>query len=146
MFFRRVPARNTSYFNKASPREGGIYPLLFAACILALSASTCKRNSFEDEIVLPLTRPLSRYVIGYGVVNANYTHILDKQGESGKSIGFLRRGTIVEILERRPVVRGDKAEIWVLASGSYEGWLKETELRVYPSRVQAQTASESIPR
>ena len=146
MFLRRVPVRSTSYLNRASPCKGGIYPILFAACILALSASNCKRYSFEDEIVLPLTRPLSRYVIGYGVVNVNYTHILDKQGDSGKSIGFLRRGAIVEILERRPVVRGDKAEIWVLASGSYKGWLNETELRVYPSKVQAQTASESIPQ
>lgn len=146
MFFRLVPARYTPRFNRAKPRKGGIYPLLLAACLLALSASACKRNSLEDEIVLPLTRPLSRYVIGYGVVNANYTHILDKQGEDGKSIGFLRRGAIVEILERRPVVRSDRAEIWVLASGSYKGWLKETELRIYPSKVQAQTASESIPQ
>ncbi|MDR2444897.1 MAG: hypothetical protein LBD44_03030 [Spirochaetaceae bacterium] len=145
MFFHSTGANNTSYFNKTNLCKGGIYPFLFAACLLALSASTCKRNSFEDEIVLPLTRPLSRYVIGYGVVNANYTHILDKQGDDGKSIGFLRRGAVVEILERRPVLRSDKAEIWVLASGSYKGWLKESELRVYPSRAQAQTASESIP-
>jgi hypothetical protein len=141
MFFRSVSGN----LKKTYLCKGVVYPLLLTACVLALSVSSCKRNSFEDEIVLPLTRPLSRYVIGYGVVNSNYTHILDKQGESGKSIGFLRRGSIVEILERRPVVRGDKAEIWVLASGNYKGWLKENELRIYPSKAQALTASESIP-
>ena len=142
MLFRRAP--NTSYFNKPNLCKAGMYPLIFTASILALSASTCKRNSLDEEIVPPLTRPLSRYVIGYGVVNANYTHILDRQGESGKSIGFLRRGSIVEILERRPVIRGDKAEMWIFASGNYKGWMKETELSIYPSKAQALTASESI--
>jgi hypothetical protein len=141
MLFRSA----SSNLKKTPLCKGGVYTLLFTASLLVLSASSCKRSSFEDEIVLPLTRPLSRYVIGYGVVNANYTHILDKQGENGKSIGFLRRGSIVEILERRPVVRGDKAEIWVFASGNYRGWLKENELRIYPSKAQALTASESIP-
>jgi hypothetical protein len=139
MVFRRRPT-DTRALHKCI-----VYPLLFAACLPALSASSCKRNSFEDEIVLPLTRPLSRYVIGYGVVNANYTHILDERGDNGKSVGFLRRGSVVEILERRPVVNGNKAEVWVLASGSHKGWLKENDIRIYPSKDQALTASESIP-
>jgi hypothetical protein len=144
MLLRSAPG--ASRFAKTDMCKISVHTLLFAACILALSASSCRRNSFENEIVPPLTRPLSRHVIGYGVVNANYTHILDKQGEDGKSIGFLRRGSIVEILERRPVVRGDRAEIWVLASGNYKGWLKENELRIYPSRAQALTASEAMPQ
>jgi hypothetical protein len=144
MFFRYVP--DTSCFYEAALRKGCVYPLFFAACLLVLPAASCKRSSFENEIVPPLTRPLSRYVIGYGVVNTNYTHILDKQGDNGKSIGFLRRGSIVEILERRPVVRGDKAEIWVLAYGNYKGWLKENELSIYPTKAQAMTASEAIPQ
>lgn len=143
MFFRCGP--NKSYLNKTALCKSGVYLFLFAACLLALTSSSCRRNSFENEIVLPLTRPLSRYIIGYGVVSANYTHILDKQGDNGRSIGFLRKGSIVEILERRPVMRGDKAEIWVFASGNYKGWLKEDELRIYSSKAQARTASESIP-
>ncbi|MDR1148301.1 MAG: hypothetical protein LBK66_06675 [Spirochaetaceae bacterium] len=108
--------------------------------------SSCERNSSEEDIVLPVTPPLSRSVIGYGVVNANYTRILDQQGDEGKSIGFLRKGQIVEILERRPIVVDEKAEMWVRASGLYTGWLKENELRVYPAKSQALTASESISR
>jgi hypothetical protein len=118
-------------------------------CVIAAAVpgilSSCKRAIPEDEIVLPATPPLSRSVIGYGVVNANYTSVMDKLGDGGYSVGFLRKGSIVEILERRPVVKGEKAETWVLASGSYTGWLKENELRVYQSRAQALTASQTIP-
>jgi hypothetical protein len=114
-----------------------------AVCGILVS---CKRSLPEDEIILPVTPPLSRSVIGYGVVNANYTRIMDKLGEGGNSIGFLRKGSIVEILERRPVIKGEKAETWVLASGSYTGWLKENEMQVYPSKAQALTASQSIPQ
>jgi hypothetical protein len=119
-------------------------------CFTAISAMgslfSCRRTAPEDEISLPLTPPLSRSIIGYGVVNANYTRILDKSGDNGNSIGFLRKGSIVEILERRPVLNGEKSEIWVLASGNYTGWLKENELRVYSSKAQAATASQSIPQ
>ncbi|MDR0663429.1 MAG: hypothetical protein LBF80_05050 [Spirochaetaceae bacterium] len=108
--------------------------------------SFCKRTSPEDEIILPVTPPLSRSVIGYGVINANYTRVMDKLGDEGNSIGFLRKGSIVEILERRPVVMDEKAETWILASGSYTGWLRENELRIYSSKAQALTASQSGPQ
>jgi hypothetical protein len=124
--------------------------LVLVFCMIAAVTpgilSSCKRSLPEDEIILPATPPLSRSVIGYGVVNANYTRIMDKLGDGGNSIGFLRKGSIVEILERRPVVTGEKAEIWVLASGSYTGWLKETEMNIYSSKAQALTASQAIPQ
>jgi hypothetical protein len=118
--------------------------ILIIYVLLLPALSSCKRKSLESDIILPVVKPLSRSIIGYGVVNANYTRILDKKGEEGKSIGFLRKGSIVEIQERRPIVSGEKAEMWVLVSGAYKGWLKESELRVYPTKAQAITASESI--
>jgi hypothetical protein len=123
-----------------------VLPACTFAALSPVFLSACTRKSSEEEIVLPVTSPLSRSVIGYGVVNANYTRILDQRGEEGKSIGFLRKGQIVEIQERRPVVIGETAEMWLLVSGDYTGWLKENELRVYPSKPQAITASESIIR
>jgi hypothetical protein len=119
-------------------------------CLLALCGAVflprCRRLAGENEIIIPVTRPLSRTVIGYGVVNANYTRILDKHGDDGKSIGFLRKGTIVEVLERRPVVTDYAAEMWVLASGGYKGWLRENELQVYQSKAQAVTAAQTMPQ
>lgn len=115
------------------------------ALFTAVFLSSCKRGPVDAEIVIPITRPLSRTVIGYGVVTANYTRILDSRGSEGKSIGFLRKGSIVEILERRPVVKDSRAEIWVFTSGVYRGWLKESELHIYPSMAQAVTAAENLP-
>jgi hypothetical protein len=127
-------------------RRTGVLALLFIASAAPCILSSCKRNISENDIVLPATPPLSRSVIGYGVVSGNYTRILDKPGDDGNSIGFIRKGSIIKILERRPVVKDEKAETWVFASGSYIGWLKENELRVYTSMAQALTASQAASR
>ncbi|GHV83796.1 hypothetical protein AGMMS50212_11360 [Spirochaetia bacterium] len=111
--------------------------------ILVLFVS-CSRPPAEDEIKIPVTPPLSREVIGYGVVNNNYIHVVDKQGEGGNTLGFLRKGSIVEISERRPLVSGEKSESWVFAKGAYSGWLRENELRIYPSKAQAETAAKNL--
>jgi hypothetical protein len=111
------------------------------AVLFLISLASCTRHRPSDEIIPPATSPLSRPVIGYGVISGSYTHVLDKRGDDGTALGLLRRGSIVEILERRPVLRGDKAESWVFASGNFSGWLKEEEVRVYPSRAQAETDS-----
>ncbi|MDR0539835.1 MAG: hypothetical protein LBG74_04950 [Spirochaetaceae bacterium] len=109
-------------------------------------ALSCKKGVADGEIIPPETAPLSRAVIGYGVVNTNYTHVLDKQGGDGKSLGFLRKGAIVEVLERRPLVTSEKTENWVLARGSYRGWLKEDELQIYDTEAKAKTASSLMPQ
>ncbi|GHV19320.1 hypothetical protein FACS189494_00570 [Spirochaetia bacterium] len=116
--------------------------LLLTMCMVLFG---CYRTSNEDEIQLPANPPLSRPVIGYGVINTNYTHVMDNRGD-GRSIGLLRKGAIVEVIERRPVLNGETAESWVLADGNYRGWLREDELRIYPSMAQAQTASEGLPK
>ena len=112
--------------------------------VLILVCAGCARKLPQDEIYLPPSSPLSRSVIGYGVVNSSYTHVLDKRGAEGMSLGLLRKGAIVEILERRPVVDGEKAESWVFASGAYSGWLREDEMRVFDSRAQAETAAGTL--
>ncbi|GMO55607.1 MAG: hypothetical protein Ta2G_14900 [Termitinemataceae bacterium] len=126
--------------------------------LVSLMLSSCKRFGADDDIHLPPTPPLSRPVIGYGVISSNYTHVLDAQGQNGKSLGFLRKGSIVAIIERRPIIEGEEAENWVLAKANYDGteenqnitdvsgWLPEKELRIYPSKAQAKTAAETLPQ
>ncbi|MDR2491700.1 MAG: hypothetical protein LBD20_09905 [Spirochaetaceae bacterium] len=111
-----------------------------------LLAASCTKNAPDKDIVPPITAPLYRKVIGYGVVNTNYTHVLDRLGAEGKSLGFLRKGSIVEVLERRPIVREDSTENWVLAGGSYRGWLREDELKIYETEAKAKTAAASLPK
>jgi hypothetical protein len=114
-------------------------------CYALLLAVACSRRAPEDEIVPRAAPPLSRSIIGYGVINASYAHILDKSGNDGRAVGILRKGTVVEVLERRPLVTDGKAESWVLAlSTGYSGWLHENELHIYDSKAQAQTASGSL--
>jgi hypothetical protein len=89
--------------------------------------------------------PLSRREIGYGVVSVSYTHIADEPGGGGLSLGYLRRGSVVRILERR--VPGGKApETWVQVEngGAGPGWLPESVISIYPTEAQARTASETL--
>lgn len=116
--------------------------IIVIAFIVLISAS-CLRRSAADAIQLAPTPPLSRTIIGYGVIDASYTHVLDRRDESGEPLGLLRKGSIVEILERRPVVKDGKAESWVFTMGTYAGWLREDKLKVYDSRAQAETAAGS---
>jgi hypothetical protein len=115
--------------------------LLIAALI---AVSSCAKEE-EIEIIPPATYPLSRNLIGYGVVNTNYTHIVRTPETGSESSGFLRGGSIVSVLERRPVKTGETYENWVLVSGQYEGWLREESVRIFDRAEKAKTASESMP-
>ncbi|MDR2467451.1 MAG: hypothetical protein LBD22_00640 [Spirochaetaceae bacterium] len=119
--------------------------LIYVALIF-LFCQSCLGKAHAEDIIPPPTPPLSRTVIGYGVINTSYTHVLDRRGENGEALGLLRKGTIVEILERRPVMRGERTENWVFAAGTYAGWLKEDELYIYNSRAQAETAAGSLQK
>ena len=107
----------------------------------------CRRSDEEIPVVPPATHPLTRRYIGYAVVNVSFTHLLNEPG--GVSESYLRRGTVVRILERRK--GGDAAESWVLVEGNYQGsgdisrgWLPETALDVFNNESQAITASRNI--
>jgi hypothetical protein len=112
--------------------------------ITVFAAASCAQKALDRDVIPPITAPLSRSVIGYGVVNTNYTHVLDRQGEGARSLGFLRKGAIVEVLERAALVQGDKTENWMFVSGAYQGWLKEDELRMYDTEAKAKTAASSL--
>jgi hypothetical protein len=103
---------------------------------------SCTRATHEVAIVPPPTYPLSRSVIGYGVVSASYTHVVHEPGKGGVSLGYLRRGSIVRILERRLVT--GTSESWVLVEGNYRGWLRETVVDIYNLEAQAKTAAEMM--
>ena len=87
-----------------------------------------------------------RAYIGYGVINVSYTHTLDDPTEAGISSGYLRRGSVVRILERRVIRRGNSNELWVLAEGDEPGWLREGVVDIYDNELQARTAAESMAR
>jgi hypothetical protein len=128
----------------AARGAGRSCPLPFLALVvLALVLpGACSRD--KDGVVLnpPVTPPLSRPVIGYGVINKSYTHLAESPDRAGVARGYLRRGSMIRVIERRSVVSGDQAESWVLVEGDSRGWLPEGEVDIYDNEGQARTASE----
>ena len=119
--------------------------------VLPFLLSGCRRAQEELPLVPPSTNPLAREYIGYGVVNGSFIHLLNEPGAEGVSQGYLRRGTVVRILERQPLIKSEKTESWVLAEGNYEGqgnisrgWMEETTVEVYDSESRAKTASKAM--
>ena len=105
----------------------------------------------------PTTHPLARDYIGFAVVNASFIHLLSEPGTAGISQAYLRRGTVVRIVERRQIVNRGNVESWILAEnyrapGSRteasisRGWLVESLVEIYDSESRADTASRIISR
>jgi hypothetical protein len=101
-------------------------------------------ESPDKTILPPATPPLSRPVIGYGVISVSYTHVVSEPSPLGFSLGYLRKSALVEVLERRLVNNDDVTESWVFVGGSSQGWLKEDVIQVYDSEAKARTAAESL--
>ena len=116
--------------------------LFFFFSLLLFSVfAGCRRSSEDLPVVPPATHPLARQYIGYGVVNVSFTHLLDEPGSGGVSRGYLRRGTVVCIIERRQIINRTNPESWVFAEG---GWLVEAALDIYDNESRANTASKAM--
>ncbi|MDR2478608.1 MAG: hypothetical protein LBD48_04765 [Treponema sp.] len=122
------------------------YPRFFALVFAALCLCFCNVKKEETPVIPPATSPLSRPIVGFGVVNVSYTHVTLDPSEGSASPGYLRKGSLVLILERRMVKNGKTIEAWVLADGNYRGWLKESAVDIYDNELRAKTASESMSR
>jgi hypothetical protein len=132
-----------------------LFSRLFLFSLLSLFSLlflfSCEQKE-ELRLAPPSMPPLSREEIGYGVVNVSYTHVADESGGQGLSLGYLRRGSVVRILERRvpgaPAGRRTGApEVWVLVEGrgmEALGWLPGSVIDIYPTEAQARTAAETL--
>ncbi|MDR0448774.1 MAG: hypothetical protein LBH07_08915, partial [Treponema sp.] len=74
-------------------------------------------------IAPPSTPPLSRTILGYGVVTASYTRVYNEPSTNGISLGYVREKTVLAVMDRRIVKEGETQQPWVLTEGSYLGWL-----------------------
>lgn len=135
------------FFTSGARGSSGKRPCRPVVVLISLIIlGSCTRSSDDIPLVPPPTPPLSRNFLGYGVVTASYTRVLGEPVREAESLGYLRRGSLVRVLERRQVDRRGTFESWVLVEGTYRGWLAEDMVRIYDSEVQAKTASESMPR
>ncbi|MDR2049425.1 MAG: hypothetical protein LBP69_08205 [Treponema sp.] len=106
--------------------------------LFALSACSPGERSIADP---PSSPPLSRPVIGYGVVNVSYTRIMNEPGPDGVSLGYVRERTVLTILERRLVQNGETPEHWLRVESGYFGWLPEKVVDIYDTGEKAATAA-----
>jgi hypothetical protein len=111
-------------------------------CIGILALCACNAKTAEDPVIPPVTSPLSRDYIGFGVITASFTHYKEEPSESSDTLGYLRRGSLVKIIRRQWVKSGDVQLTWVLTEGKQQGWLKEKDMEIYDSESQAKTAAE----
>ncbi|MDR1306939.1 MAG: hypothetical protein LBK74_05150 [Treponema sp.] len=108
---------------------------------LFILASLCWGCSPKLTAVPPAAPPLSRDILGYGVVTASYIRVLDEPNAGGVALGYVREKTILQVLERRLIKEGDAFVCWVLIDGSYQGWLPESAIVIYDNEGRAETAA-----
>ena len=118
--------------------------LLSAGTFVNVFLLSCNAKNEETPVIPPVTSPLSQAHIGFGVINVSYINVNTNPAEAGNSLGYLRRGAVVLVHERRQINTGGKTELWLLVEGAYKGWLKETLIDVYENEEKAQTASNSM--
>ena len=101
-------------------------------------------------MVPPVTSPLTRDYIGFGVIKDSFTHICADPVDDSPSLGYLRRGSLVKVVRRQVVKTKDGFISWVLtdagtgSNAHQQGWLKEEVMDIYENESQAKTASESL--
>jgi hypothetical protein len=78
------------------------------------------------------------------VISSSYTQALNEPSPDSVSLGYLRRGAVVEILERRIVNFRGTPEPWIRVANVYRGWIKEEGVQIYVNETQAMTASELL--
>jgi hypothetical protein len=100
-------------------------------CAAAILFASCTRTPEELPLTPPPTPPLSRSVIGYGVISSSYIQVLNEPSPESVSLGYLRRGAVVEILERRMVSSREAPEPWIRVNNVYRGWIKEEGVQIY---------------
>lgn len=121
-------------------RQGGHFPALNAALLLVLLVGLCGCAP-KAGVAPPVDAPLSRTVLGYGVVRSSYTQVMNEPDRGGVSLGIVREKTVIPVLERRVIKQGGVPEYWVLVDGTYRGWLPESVITLYDNEGKAQTAA-----
>ena len=136
-------------FNRQVNRFRNVIFYVVFGVTVNIALVSCSGNKEEAPVIPPLTSPLSRTIIGFGVVNVSSPYVTAGPEESA-SLGYLRRGSLARIIERRLVKNGGSTESWVLAEGtaqgSVRGWLREELVDIYDNEGRAKTASELMSR
>jgi hypothetical protein len=122
--------------------------LVIISCFLlmACTAKNDEKGSPVIQVIPPVTSPLSRDYIGFGVITASFTHVTADPFDGSSSLGYLRRGTLVRVLRRQTIKTNNDFMTWIFIDGPVQGWLKEEVVAIYDNESQAITASQAMSR
>ena len=111
--------------------------------LLGLILAACRGRELAP-VIPPPTSPLVQAQIGFGVINVSFTRIHSEPDENSVSLGYLRQGTVVKIIERRLIQNRGRIESWLLVEEVFTGWLREPLIDVYDNERQARTAANAM--
>ena len=120
----------------------GLIPFILFFCFIVC---TCNGKQ-DDNIIPPVTSPLSGAFIGYGVIKASFTHVIAEPKEGSASLGYLRRGAMVRVTELRIINDSGGSQSWVMTDTDQVGWLREDVMDIYDNESRAKTAAQLISR
>ncbi len=119
---------------------------LIAVLVLAvLGASSCTRMGGSSLRLQ--ANPILTGGIGWAVVKDAYVRLKEGPSDSTRDLDHLRRGSVLSLDARKfgtgdDPMAPDEPEIWYgVESEGAKGWVRESELDVYDSRAQAETAA-----
>lgn len=116
----------------------------FFIIMLTLSALSCRKESFNENIDMPST-PVLTASSRWGVVDSSYVSVTSKEDRHNKIIATLRKGDIVEVLSRETEKGSNSSEYWYeIRSGNIHGVVPEEFIDLYDSREKAVSASEQM--
>ncbi len=115
--------------------------------LAALGAASCTRMG--GSALKLQTNPILTGGIGWAVVKDAYVRLKEGPSDSTRDLDHLRRGGVLRLDARKfgtsdDPTTPDEPEIWYgVESEGAKGWVKESELDIYDSRAQAETAAAS---
>jgi hypothetical protein len=118
--------------------------ITFILLSVLLASVACTARNGNIGLLPPETSPLSRELIGFGVVSVLYTRLNSEPSSESAASGQTRIGEIVRVLERRILREDDGSESWLLVEGDSSGWIREEMVGMYENEAQARAAAQAM--
>lgn len=115
---------------------------VFAAFVV-LSFVSCSDRSFTKPLEVPST-PVFPAAVGWALIDSLYAQVYDVPQADGVVLGYYRRSAIVRIIERRIQSTENGPVFWLRNDGEEPGWLRQSDVRLFDSAEQAETAKSMV--
>lgn len=115
---------------------------LFILIVLALLASSCKKNNGQLEMQELAPEDLSPR-IEWALIADPYVACRNEAGYESATVASFRKGEIYEIRGRCTVAVDDSKELWYALE---EGWIPSSAVKVYSNKLKAEKARLTLKK